>query len=576
MFNFNSKVMKRESILSFLLILLLGACEKSKFLEKTPQDQITDASYWKTAKDLELFINPFYELFTGWPSHGAGPFWLDNNSDNMIAGVYDVRLAGLRPLPETGGGWSWTNIRNINVFHANYQRVIDNVGGRNAAIDQAIGEGYFFRAFLYFDLLKRFGGVPWYDRPMTTSDQELYNPRDTRDVTANHILADLDQAIQLLKTDAGEFRVNKYIALAMKARVALYEGTWQKYHAGTEFGINNANPNTYFNQAVDACDQIMRTNTFQIEGSSVSDYVRLFNQDDLSSNREIMLWKQYMLGFNAHNGQRYLSIIGGATGLSKSLVESFLCIDGLPIAVSQLYQGDNNLNNEIKNRDPRLDAIVFKEGDAINEDFIFQKAPIHLGGEANTTSGYQIQKGALPNKSLQQTDFGSTTAAIVFRYAEVLLNFAEAKAELGNIEQTDLDKSINLLRRRVQMPDLKLNAIVADPNWDFPTLTPVINEVRRERRVELSCEGYRLTDLMRWRGHHLFVNKRPRGAKFIAADYPGFNNVNLDAQGYIDYYKSILSDGYKFNPQRDYLDPLPVNELLLNPQLIQNPGWGTN
>src|SRR5690606_37561654 len=132
----------------------------------------------------------------------------------------------------------------------------------------------------------------------------------------------------------------------------------------------------------------------------------------------------------------------------------------------------------------------FKPGDPINEDINFVKAPIHLGGEANTTSGYQIQKGALANKALQQADFGSTTAAIIFRYAEVLLNYAEARAELGNLAQQDLDKSVYLLRRRVGMPDLQVQAITVDPNWDFPNLSPVLNEIRRERRVELACEGY--------------------------------------------------------------------------------------
>lgn len=550
------------------------SCEKSAFLNRTPLDKITELNYWKTTKDLELFLNPFYELFPGWPSHGGGPFWLDNNSDNMVPGVYNTRLGGVRALPQTGGGWAWNNIRNINVFHSNYQKVIDKIGAENADIKQFVGEAYFFRAYLYFDLLQRFGGVPWYDKPLNTTDEALFAKRETRSQTADRILKDLDEAISRLNTDPSEFRIDKYVALALKSRVALYEGSWEKYHQGSAFGVQNGNPSKYFQQALDAALAIMDANKYQISGNSVESYSSLFNQDNLSANPEIIFWKRYMLGINAHNGQRFLSIIGGATGVSKSLVGSFLCKDGLPISKSPLYQGDANLTNEFKNRDPRLDAIIFKPGDPINEDITFIKAPIHLGGEANTTSGYQIQKGALANKQLQQADFGSTTAAILFRYAEVLLNYAEAKAELGTIDQIDINKSINLLRKRANMPDLIINSIVPDPNWEFPTLSAILNEIRRERRIELSCEGFRLNDLMRWRAHHLFIGKRLIGAKFVQADYPGFTNVNVDNNGYLDYYKTILPNGFQFNPNRDYLDPIPVNELLMNKNLEQNPGWG--
>lgn len=565
--------MKTKYIVWFAFFATLVSCEKSEFLNKTPLDAITEANFWKTNQDLELFLNPFYELFPGWSSHDGGPFWRDNNSDNMVPSVYNTRLGGVRALPQTGGGWVWSQVRNINVFHANYQRVIDNLGGRTAEVDQYVGEGFFFRAYIYFDLLQRFGGLPWYDRPLGTDDEALYNPREPRNVIADRILADLNQAIQYLKADAPAFRINKYAALALKSRVALYEGTWQKYHAGTPFGVQNANPDAYFQQAADASLQIMDAGKYQVAGNSVADYVTLFNQSDLGANPEVIFWKRYILGFNAHNGQRFLSIIGGATGVSKSLVESYLCTDGKPIAVSPLYEGDADLTTEFTHRDPRLDAIVFDPGDPINEDLVFERAPVHLGGEANTTTGYQIQKGALPNKQLQQADFGSTTAAIIFRYAEVLLNYAEARAELGLLNQEDLNKSVNLLRRRVQMPDLVMGSITVDPAWDFPTLTPVLNEIRRERRVELACEGYRLADLMRWRAHDLFVNKRPKGAKFNPSDYPGFTNIDLDENGYIDYYREILPNGYQFKADRDYLDPLPVNELLINKNLTQNPGW---
>jgi hypothetical protein len=557
---------------------LLCACNQDEFLDESPLDQITETSYWKSESDLELYLNTFYALFPGWGSHDGGPFWRDNNSDNMVPGVFDARMAGVSTIPQSGGSWIWSNVRAINIFLANYPKVIEERGGTNDDIDHFIGEGYFFRAYVYFDLLQNFGGVPWIDTPLDTDSPELYAAREPRNVIADHILEDLDQAIELMKDDPADYRINRSVALAFKSRVALYEGTWEKYHAGTPYGAPGGSAETYLRTAAEAAGTLMEEGWYSVAntGAGINDYVTLFNQSDLSNNPEVILHKRYILGFNAHNGQRFLSIIGGNTGVSKSLVESYLCIDGKPIAESDLYQGDDNLTQEFTNRDPRLDATVFDPGDAINEDQDFVVAPVHLGGEASVTTGYQIQKGALPNKQLQQADFGSTTAAIIFRYAEVLLNYAEAKAELGELTDADLNISINLLRDRVGMPHLEIGSIVTDPNWEFPGLSPILNEVRRERRVELACEGFRFNDLMRWRAHEVFVGKRPKGAKFVPSDYPGFSNILLDENGYIDRYQIALPAGYQFNPERDYLRPVPLNEFLFNRDLIQNPGWPTN
>src|SRR5690606_30344795 len=256
------KSIKYLIVISFCVFTI--SCEDSAFLDRTPQDKITEVNFWKTSRDLELFLNPSYELFPGWPSHGGGPFWLDNNSDNMVPGVYNTRLAGVRALPQSGGGWQWGNIRNINVFHANYQDVIESLGGTNIEINHLIGEAHFFRAYLYFDLLQRFGGVPWYDKPLSTEDEALYAARESRNQTADRILTDLDKAIELLKPNAPEFRINKYIALALKSSVALYEGSWEKYHAGTAFAANESNPEKYFRQAAQASLEIMNAGVYQI------------------------------------------------------------------------------------------------------------------------------------------------------------------------------------------------------------------------------------------------------------------------------------------------------------------------
>ncbi|GAA4309528.1 RagB/SusD family nutrient uptake outer membrane protein [Compostibacter hankyongensis] len=568
-------------IIGFPLVFLFSSCEKD-FLDRKPLDQISQVEFWKTTSDMETYLNTLYASLPGWGTHDAGPFWIDNNSDNMVPGLYNTHLAGLTVLPVSGGGWDWTNVRAANVFLSSSSSVEDGAEGDK---QHFLGEGYFFRAWFYFELFQQFGGLPWIDEPLETNSPELYGMRQPRNITADHILSDLDSAIILLK-DAGQApvnRVNRSVALAFKSRVALYEGTWEKYHAGTVFGITDGDPGKYLKQSLDASEQLMESGKFAIynTGHPESDYDLLFNQSDLSGNPEIIFWRKYKEGLLTHNGQRYLSIIAGNTGISKSLVDSYLCTDGRPISSSRLYRGDSGLLQVVKNRDLRLRQLIFVPGDPITIDFsgggdtlsVFGKAKINLGGDSRDVTGYQIKKGAYPDKTLQQADFTSTTAAILFRYAEVLLNFAEAKAELGTITQSDIDRSINLLRKRAGVAALQLADIASDPGWDFPELSPVINEIRRERRVELACEGYRYNDLCRWSAHRLIVHKRAKGARFIARDYPDNININVDEDGYIDPYQKSLPNGYGFNIERDYLYPLPAYDLSLNEKLEQNPGW---
>ncbi|MGX5819856.1 RagB/SusD family nutrient uptake outer membrane protein [Chitinophaga lutea] len=562
-----------------LCTLFTFACNKS-FLDKRPLNQISEPEYWKTTSDLEAYLNNLYGALPQWGSHDAGPYWADNNSDNMVPGLYNLRLSGLATLPVTGGGWSWGNIRAVNLFLEKAPLV---QGG--AEKNHYLGEGYFFRAWFYFELLQQFGALPWIDKPLATNSPELYAERQPRNVIADNILKDLDEAIRLMKDKetAPVFRVNRSVALAFKSRVALYEGTWEKYHAGGPFGVTGGNPVKYLEQAAAAAKTMMDEKKYAVfnQGNPEKDYSLLFNQSDLSGNSEVIFWRKYKLGLTSHNGQRYLSILAGNTGISASLINSYLCTDGRPITTSPRYKGDNGLKNVVADRDPRLRQLIFSPGDPITIDYNgggdtlskFQRAAVNLGGDSRDVTGYQIKKGAYPDKTLQQGDFMSTTAPIIFRFGEVLLNYAEAKAELGTFAQADADASINLLRARAGMPPLQVNAIENDPAWAFPALSGIINEVRRERRVELACEGYRLNDLMRWQAHALFVNKRPKGAKFIAADYPPGTDVKVDANGYIDPYQAALTNGYQFDPNKNYLNPLPTYELSLNEKLAQNPGW---
>jgi hypothetical protein len=263
-----------------------------------------------------------------------------------------------------------------------------------------------------------------------------------------------------------------------------------------------------------------------------------------------------------------------------------LCADGLPISTSPLYHGDDSIAQVVKNRDPRLGQTIFvrgyprviQNGDTITK---FSEPDINKAGESRNTTGYQLFKGAAPNIEPQGAGpgnaAGATTASIIFRYAEVLLIYAEANAELGTCTQQVLDVSVNALRDKVGMPHLMQSIGFTDPKWDFPALSGLINEIRRERRVELACESFRYDDLMRWAATGLI--KTPlAGAKynqFVGKSFdPPLSNILVNADGYIaPYMNSPASNGWQFDPNKNYLFPLPTNELTINPALAQNPGY---
>lgn len=575
--------MKRIYFCFFIGALILGSCED--FLDKLPLDQITDQNYWKTTGDLELYVNQYYTQFPGFTvaAQSGGIFVIDNNSDNMVPATFNTTLGGLSTLPSSGGGWTWSNIRSVNIFLANYNKVASPVEDYNTYV----GEAMFFKAYFYFDLLKRFGDVPWYTEPLQTNSEGLFAARTPRHVVADSILSLLDNAIGRLKQvdDAIPFRVNKEVALLFKSRVALFEGTWEKYQSGTVFGSAENHANDYLQQAVDAAEVLINAGNIGVysTGNPSSDYVNLFNAADYSGVSEVMLWKKFDRTLSMGHSAYLTTYNGHGTGLSKAMIDSYLVTDGLPISMSANYNGDDDYIVATVDRDPRLAQTIFLPGDDVtvrdgNVVKSFERPDLAESSFFINTTGYQIEKGHRPVKYTDADFNDSDNASIIFRYAEALLNYAEAKAELGTITQPDLDKSINKLRDRVGMPHMILSTINTwnDPAWDFPTLSPVINEVRRERRVELAAEGFRFDDLRRWRAHHLIVGVRPLGAKFSAIDFPEIEvgkDVFLNEDGYVDPYQKSLPSGWRFDPNRDYLSPIPTNELTLNANLAQNPGW---
>jgi hypothetical protein len=576
-------------------LFAIASCKKDGLLNQTPPTQLTESSYWHTVNDLQNYMNNLYGkdgIFPHYRGYSSlGIYSVDENSDNMVPQSENGRLNGELTVAGSGGYADWSNIRNVNYFLANYQKVSASASD----IAPYLGEAYFFRAMLYYNAVKSYGDMPWINKPLNIDDKDLLNaPRLPRNVVIDSIVNDLDRAIAGLpaKSKAQSQRLYKEYAQGFKARVCLFEGTWEKYHANDVFGVAGQNGSKYLQLAADAANQVISSGTYQLDNVGISNgYFNLFNQTDYTGSKEIMFWGAYnqQAGITTYwqNYYQFGSDGSEATGISKNLVDDYLCNDGKPISVSSQYKGDDSLAHIVKNRDPRLRQSIFLYGDTVISN-VPGSTPIKLftypaliAGD-NCTTGFQIRKGL-------NTDFfqdshngpGGTDGVIYMRYAEILLIYAEARAELGLLTQADADNTINKIRDRVKMPHLNLSAITADPKWSFPDLSPVINEVRRERRIELACEGYRFDDICRWAAApSLVVHKQPLGtiARQFLTVLPTIvigQNLFVNAQGYIQPYAQVssMANGYNFNPGRDYLLPISLQETTVNPKIKQNPGW---
>jgi hypothetical protein len=586
--------MNKLKLFSMIIALLaiLNSCNED-YLERYPLDEVSTQDYFKTPKDLETYMNQFYcfNSFpirygpvnlsglnfpnTGYVSGEGDDFWSDNAyNDNSPS----TRLLGTRTIND--GGWSWTRIRDVNFFFDHYEKC----QGDFSTYQQYVGEAHFFRALLYFRFLKSHGAVPWLSKTLQTNSEELYAPRDPRHIVADNIIADLDKAAQYCSAAKGNgfSRINKWIALQLQSRVALYEGTWQKYHAGTVFAAEVSDPQKYLNKAAAAAKEIMDSGLYGIysTGNPDEDYYNFHSTlRTYDGNPEVLFWTKFSIDLNFTNTRNYDLLLPRDLSITKQLADAYLCNDGLPISVSPLYRGDNTMADEAIDRDPRFKQQIFTP-DAIwqielSGNIRYYTEVINMINDGTNPNrchtGYQNRKWYNPREQFRSQNY-EENPQITYRYAEVLLNYAEAKAELGTITPADLDLTINKLRDRVAMPHLRLDNITVDPNWDFPSLSPIINEVRRERRVELAYEGFRTADILRWAAaKELIVGKRPLGAK--NAQFPGSKTTNVNSNGYLDPFLTRYPDGWQFKLDRDYLDPVPQAQITMNKNLTQNPGW---
>jgi hypothetical protein len=585
----------------------LASCSDD-FMERSPLSSISDANYWKSSNDLRLYVNSLYQredlLTTGGDFHSRGLYNRDGDegadTELPLNLDYSQRMNGEGRVPDDGGGWGsgdWEALRQINYFMDHYKQVEEVVGFDE--VKQYVGEALFFRSIFYFAKLRRFGKLPWASSTVTTSSAVLTSGRLPRNQVVDSILHDLDYAIDYLPARKGgswSGRVDKETALALAARIALYEGTWEKYHNGTAFAADVNESQKFLNKAVAYSDELItmsETNGYPaLDNVGVENgYRDLFNQVDYSSSKEVMFWRKFEMNQNHHWDGYY-----GSCSATKNLVDSYLKDDGSPIDPATFDY--TTLVNVAAGRDPRLKQTICIPGNVFYmlPQVRYFVAPWFDGWEdEGNRGGYQIYKGHVVNSYEYGDDRNQNQAYIYFRYGETLLVYAEAKAELNQCDQACLDRSINKLRARVGMPDMSASVAV-DNNFEFSSLAGLLQAIRRERKVELAVEGFRVDDIMRWAAaSELIVGKKPLGA--YKAQWQGFDfeavgasekdktrqdaftsawsNLTANTDGFIDPFNArpAMANGYKFRVAQDYLYPIPTIQLTLNPNLGQNPEW---
>jgi hypothetical protein len=556
--------------------LVLSACEKA--LDRPPLDQISTDDYWKTSGDLGKYILQFYPML---PRHeDVGQATEEVESDNLIVAVPNLILNGGRTVTTVGWTDDWEKIRKVNIFFDNYKKVSDPI----ASYRHFLGEAHFFKAWFYFDLMRQYGDLPWYSSEIKVGSPELMKARDPRTLVADSILLNIDRAIEYLnpRSTAGNARLNKEAALAFKTRVALFEGTWQKYHRGTPYGTAGADPLKYFRAAVDAGTELMNGTTYvkglYSTGKPQTDYYNLFGMDNMSAVNEVLLYRaansSQGLGNNVQN------ITTNGLSVTWELVSSYLAKNGQPydyLTTANTFKGNDFLIKVAADADPRFSSTVWIPGDlrVAKNNALFDKPNLNQAGAFLNATGFQVKKFSNPFSPAaggNQVGGLSETGYIIFRYGEVLLNYAEAKYELDGTVAT---AQLNLLRSRVGMPAFAVNPQSADLNRiDYGyTITDELYEIRRERRVEMALEGRRTDDYRRWAAHKLFAGKRLLGYPFKQTEFPTFRPALTTVGGLIDFFRTSLPNGYAFRPGKDYLDDIPQVERTLNPNLSQNPGW---
>lgn len=610
--------------ISGLSVLAFSSCEG--FLDKFPETSLSPETFYTSEKELELATNGFYTMLPS-PDNTTDGALQDNDLEYHVA-LSSLQMGNRSAENETWSSSTWSNLRALNYY------LEHSVNCTSEDIRKKYdGVAYFFRAMFYYEKVRKYGDIPWYDHVISANDKaSLYRARDSRGFVMQKIMEDLDKAIDGLPVTwtEGVYRINKYAAYAFKSRVALFEGTWRKYHDvpdetyTKEDGTQMTLSSEYFlTQAADAAKAVIDYGKYKMyKGETIvkgQPYRDFFVLEDAETS-ETILSRRYLYTdeMNIRHGVQF-KYKNQRHSLTRALAYHYLMADGTPFQSQEGWQ-TMQYNQEFKNRDPRMaQTIAAPDYVAVGTDASTKYYP---SCKDYDRSGYRPIKYF--SDDTHDGAGTSTTDYAIFRYGEVLLNYAEAKAELGEADQTVIDQTVNVIRARVGMPaldvtkangtpDAFLSSYYTDKHLDGAD-KGLILEIRRERTVELVNEGFRLWDMLRWHeGQQLCPASNTLGPGFIGCWFPGLGEYDMNNDGTPDLCiytgskpstdcentldvsegkENTLSEGtsgyliqfkdqtYKWE-EKDYLYPIPVKQIQIYPKdeatgesvLTQNPGY---
>lgn len=620
--------MKTRIYILLITIIVWGNSCNDDFLEKLPVESLTEQTSFSTYDNFKTYAWGLYGVFDNdnilrhIGTSGSGGLYLGDVYAGYLTrkgtSAYNQYAFQTISNSSSGNGWAFTYVRRVNLMLDN----IDDSKMKEEEKEHWRSVGYFFRSFYYMELIARFGDVPWIDHAISESDDLAYGTRSPRKEVADQVLKDLLYAEEHIKTEGdGHNTINVHCVRALISRFALFEGTWRRYHGLGDEG-------TYLKECARVSELLM--NSFP---TLYSNYDQVWTSPQLNSVPGIILYKEFETNLIMSRFSHYERNAFHAIEMPQLTVDMYLCQDGKTISNSQLYEWgktDKTMYSTFRNRDQRLLGTVappyqlaptsttgrwdYHENPAYREymDIMGVTHVSNTPGEAGkhkalplmnwsgtivfsfpniqtVTSqqiltcrgGYYVYKHYCTWDENNRDNDANTADKPIFKIEEILLNYAEVMYELGSFGQDVADKTINKLRPRAKVANMVVSEIndSFDPQRD-KSVDPVIWEIRRERIVELMGEGFGFYDVRRWKKADYFVN-RPQygmwakkseiGTGKIVNLATGFPDENAE-EGYIYLFNFPLLDG-KGWLDKYYLYMIPTNDIILNPNLSQNPGW---